>query len=280
METPPLKTPASIIQRTGGLRNPWSSEARSRLRISWTIDAPRFGVNPTSCIQIRATKNVSASITARTRYGTPRVVAWAMTPPATVPNSMPAPCAIWPLAKADSSVPWYRVAFRPSTSHASVAPEKKANPSPSTADDSAQLQNGAWIFHISTYKTVETNSVASPSRYDVRLPSVSATMPVGTSKSTSPAVKKALAANAWVMERPASSRKSVLIPQMKDEAKVASNVSATYVLRIRPGLISASGSWRSVACTTPAEALYENRLHGTRRMVTRHPLDGKSPRAR
>src|SRR6267378_1373672 len=153
MDTPPLKTPASIIQRTGGLRNPWSSEARSTLRISWTIDAPRFGVNPTSCIQIRATKNVSASITARTRYGTPRFVAWAMTPPATVPSSMPAPCAIWPFAKADASVPWYPVAFRPSTSHASVALEKKANPSPSTADDSAQLQNGAWIFHISTYKT-------------------------------------------------------------------------------------------------------------------------------
>src|SRR6202171_482954 len=203
-----------------------------------------------------------------------------MMPPATVPSSMPAPCAIWPLAKADSSVPWYPVAFRPSTSHASVAPEKKVNPSPSSADDSAQLQNGPWIFHISTYKTVETKSVAAPSRYDIRLPIVSATMPVGTSKSTSPAVQKALAAKDWVMDRPASSRKSVLIPQMKDEAKVASNVSATYVLRIRPGVISASGSWRGVGCTTPAEALYEKPLHGTTGMVRRQTLAGESSRGR
>ena len=74
---------------------------------------------------------------------------------------------------------------------------------------------------------VETNSVAAPSRYDVRRPTVSATTPVGTSKSTSPAVKNAFAANAWVMVRPASSRKRVLIPQMNDDAKVESSVSAT-----------------------------------------------------
>jgi hypothetical protein len=45
-------------------------------------------------------------------------------------------------------------------------------------------------------------------------------MPVGTSKMTMPAVKKALAAKASVLLRPASSRKIVLIPQIRDAASV------------------------------------------------------------
>src|ERR1700682_5134974 len=85
---------------------------------------------------------------------------------------------------------------------------------------------------------VDIRSVAAPSRNDIRLPRVSATTPVGTSKSTCPTVKNALAAKASVMERPASSRNSVLIPQMKDDAKVENKVSATYVLRIRRGVMS------------------------------------------
>ena len=59
-----------------------------------------------------------------------------------------------------------------------------------------------------------------PSRYDARRPTVSATIPVGTSNSTMPAVKNALAANASRFESPASSRKIVLIPQMNDAASV------------------------------------------------------------
>jgi hypothetical protein len=59
-----------------------------------------------------------------------------------------------------------------------------------------------------------------PRRYDIRRPRVSATMPVGTSNSTMPAVKKALAANASRLDSPASSRKIVLIPQMSDAASV------------------------------------------------------------
>ena len=47
--------------------------------------------------------------------------------------------------------------------------------------------------------------------------------PVGISKSTSPAVKNALAANACALLKPASSRKSVLIPQMNDAASVCSS---------------------------------------------------------
>jgi hypothetical protein len=42
-------------------------------------------------------------------------------------------------------------------------------------------------------------------------------------------VKKAFAANASRFERPASSRKSVLIPQMNDAASVFPSVSSRYV---------------------------------------------------
>ena len=65
-----------------------------------------------------------------------------------------------------------------------------------------------------------TVSVTVPSRYDARRPTVSATMPVGTSKTTIPTVKNALAANASRFESPASRRKIVLIPQMNEAASV------------------------------------------------------------
>ena len=49
---------------------------------------------------------------------------------------------------------------------------------------------------------------------------MSATIPVGTSKSIIPAVKNAFAANASRFESPASSRKIVLMPQISDAASV------------------------------------------------------------
>ena len=49
---------------------------------------------------------------------------------------------------------------------------------------------------------------------------------MGTSKITMPAVKNALAAKASALERPASSRKRVLIPQMNEAARVESKVSS------------------------------------------------------
>ena len=58
---------------------------------------------------------------------------------------------------------------------------------------------------------------------------MSATIPVGTSKSTIPAVKNALAANASAFESPASSRKIVLIPQMNDAASVLPSIRIRYV---------------------------------------------------
>jgi hypothetical protein len=54
----------------------------------------------------------------------------------------------------------------------------------------------------------------------MRLPQVSAIIPVGTSKITCPSVKKALARNAWKLDSPAFKRKIVFIPQIKEAARV------------------------------------------------------------
>ncbi len=60
------------------------------------------------------------------------------------------------------------------------------------------------------------------SRNDARLPAVSASTPVGISNTTMPAVNAALATNTSKMSRPASSRKSVLTPQITDADSVYS----------------------------------------------------------
>ena len=88
-------------------------------------------------------------IAARMMYGTPRFVAWAMKPPLTEPTSIAAPPTTIARPKTASRSPSWPVAASASTSHASVAPEKNVNPSPSSIDDSAQPMNGASICHIS-----------------------------------------------------------------------------------------------------------------------------------
>src|SRR6266508_926218 len=229
MLTPKENGAASISHRTGGLRRPWSSDERRMLRISASTDVRGFGAKPTSCIARHATTKVTSSRIARTAYGTPRLVTCASTPPATVLPSMAMPVAVWPLAKADSRGPAYPDAVSPSTSHASVAPLKNVKPRPSSADAAAHAANGAVVCHSTRYSSVDPNRVAAPSRYDARRPTVSATTPVGTSNSTIPAVKNAFAAKASVMDSPASSRKSVLTPQISDEALVATAQSMMYV---------------------------------------------------
>ena len=216
-----------MSQRTGGLPIPYFNDDLKTLRISFRKEELFPGVNPSSRIKPKAIMNVRPSITARKIYGTPRFVNWAITPPANVPVSIATPEAIAPLARTDSRVPLYFADFKPSTSHASVAPEKNVKPRPSSIETNAHAQNGPLVCHIKRYRIVDTKSVAEPSRYDARRPSVSAAIPVGNSNNTWPAVKKALAAKAWVMPRPASSRNRVLMPQMKDDAKVDSSVSAT-----------------------------------------------------
>ena len=78
--------------------------------------------------------------------------------------------------------------------------------------------------------------VKVPSRYEKRRPTLSATIPVGTSKTIIPAVKKAFAANAWKFESPASSRKIVLMPQMSDADNVFPSRSRRYVRWIERGV--------------------------------------------
>jgi hypothetical protein len=92
-------------------------------------------------------------------------------------------------------------------------------------DATAQPANGARSCHISRYRSVETRSVPAPRRKEKRRPRVSATTPVGTSNTTMPRVKKAFAAKASVLFRPASSRNRVLMPQMNEAARVVSKVS-------------------------------------------------------
>ena len=136
---------------------------------------------------------------------------------------MPAPVTTCARANTASSEPSKPVACSASTSHASVAPEKNVKPSPIRAEEIAQAQNGPWTYHSMTYSTVVTANVTVPSRNDSRRPHESATMPVGTSNSTMPAVKNALAANASKLFSPASSRKIVFTPQISDAARVLPN---------------------------------------------------------
>ena len=52
-----------------------------------------------------ATPNITSSTATRSRKGTPRVVAWAITPPATDPPSIAAPATICPRPSTASSPP-------------------------------------------------------------------------------------------------------------------------------------------------------------------------------
>ena len=93
---------------------------------------------------------MTTSTPARTTNGTPRLVAWAINPPATDPVSIAIPETICPRPKTDSRSPSKPVALSASTSHASTAPEKKVNPSPSSIETSAHSQNGASSCQRST----------------------------------------------------------------------------------------------------------------------------------
>jgi hypothetical protein len=220
MPTPPVKRASTISHLTAGARQPNSIEAEAIFRIS-ASGRPLFsGVNPTSCMSLNATTNITTRTRPRSTNGTPRFVHRAMNPPATEPPSIAAPATTWPRPKTDSIVPVKPAAVSASTSQASTAPEKNVNPRPSRTETTPHCQNGAPTCQSSTYSSVDTLSVTVPSRYDARRPTVSATIPVGTSNSTIPRVNKALAVNASRFDSPASSRKIVLIPQISDAASV------------------------------------------------------------
>src|SRR5438094_9172596 len=236
MPTPPVNRDSIISQRTDGTRRPYSIEAEAIFRISVRTRPPFSGENPTSCISLNATTNIATRMRPRRTKGIPRFVSWAISPPATEPVSIATPVTTWPRPKTDSSSPVKPVALSASTSHASTAPEKKVNPRPISMETTAHCQTAASIRQSSTYSRVDAASVTVPSRYDARRPTVSATTPVGTSKITMPAVKKALAANASRFESPASSRKMVLMPQIREAASVLPSRSTRYVRWTEPGV--------------------------------------------
>src|SRR6202022_196733 len=236
MPTPPVNRDSIISHLTAGTRKPYSIEAEAIFRISVSTRPPFSGENPTSCISLNATPNIATRIRPRSTKGTPRLVCWAINPPTTEPLSIATPVTTWPRPNTASSSPVKPVALSASTSHASTAPEKNVNPRPIRTETTAHCQNGAWIRHNSTYSSVEAASVTVPTKYETRRPAVSATTPVGTSNSTMPAVKKALAAKASRLESPASSRKIVLIPQMSDAASVLPSRRTRYVRWIEPGV--------------------------------------------
>src|SRR5438067_7060784 len=236
MPTPPVKRDSTINHLTDGTFNPYSIDAEAIFRTSVTTLPAFSGEKPTSCISRNATTNITPRMSPRSTKGTPRLVCWAINPPSTEPPSIATPVTTWPRPNTASSSPLKPVALSASTSHASTAPEKNVKPRPIRTETTAHCQNGAWIRQRSTYSNVEAASVTVPSRYERRRPAVSAITPVGTSKITMPAVKKALAANASKLESPASSRKMVLIPQMSEAASVLPKRRTRYVRWIVAGV--------------------------------------------
>ena len=61
---------------------------------------------------------------------------------------MAAPPTTCPRASTDGKLSFTPVKVSASTSQASVAPEKKVKPRPSSTDAIAQPQSGAWVCHI------------------------------------------------------------------------------------------------------------------------------------
>ena len=150
MPTPPMNRDSTISHFTAGTRQPYSIEAEAILRISARGRPPFSGVKPMSRISRKATPNITTRMAARITNGTPRLVCWAMNPPATEPASIAAPPTICPRPKTRSMGPVNPVAVSASTSHASTAPEKNVNPRPSRIDTTAHCQNGASTCQSST----------------------------------------------------------------------------------------------------------------------------------
>ena len=159
-----MNSACTISHFTDGTRQPYSIDSDAIRRISASGRPPRSGVKPMSCISRHATTNISARITARSTNGKPRLIHWASTPPASEPVNIATPPTIWPRPKTVSRSPSKPVAVSASTSHASTAPEKNVNPSPSASEAKAHCQNGASTCHSSTYSSVATVSVIVPDR--------------------------------------------------------------------------------------------------------------------
>ena len=88
------------------------------------------------------------------------------------------------------------------------------NPRPIPTETTENATTPAPTSARPTYISVVTASTDTENRNETRRPSVSATTPVGTSKMTMPAEKAAFATNTSKKLSPASSRNSVLTPQI------------------------------------------------------------------
>ena len=150
MPTPPVKSAWTISHFTAGPRQPCWIDALQMPRIC-VMALPRFsgGVKPTSCINRKATTNITARTAAadderrperQLREHAARQRADEHRDPA---DRLPA---------AEDGLQRAVVAdeVSASTSHASTAPEKNVKPRPSPNDASAHAQNGARTDHSHT----------------------------------------------------------------------------------------------------------------------------------
>jgi len=118
----------SITQRTGDSQPMVDRSAEHVPHRSQDGSAP-LRLEPTSRIQSAPPGRSAPAPPRAARTGTPRFVACAIAPPATVPDQHPAPWAIWPRAKAASSVPGTGC-LEPVHQPRLVAPEKKVKAQP------------------------------------------------------------------------------------------------------------------------------------------------------
>jgi len=75
-------------------------------------------------------------------------------------------------------------------------------------------------IEMATYASVPAISVTALNKNERRRPVVSATTPVGISKSTVPTVNAELATKTWKMFKPESRRNNVFTPQITDAESV------------------------------------------------------------
>ena len=192
-----MKALASITQRAGGFRRPYLSPRPSRFRSPPARATPCASArNPgrASGTQASASETASRDGAHDIRHAEIGRAARHQ-PPATEPVSIATPSTISAFGEHRvERTPVNPLAFSASTSHACTAPEKNVKPSPSRADATAQAQNGARPRpQRKVSKGAELSGSACPAGTKRRRPRTSAITPVGISKSTSPAVKHAVA---------------------------------------------------------------------------------------
>ena len=179
---------------------------------------PRLRREPRSRIRRNATTNIDQEHADAQQERHAEFVACAITPPATEPPNIAAPPTIWPRPNTDSRPPSYRRASSASTSHASTAPEKKVKPSPSSTERTAHAQNGATLPSRYRGRSRRERDRAQEIR-DSPAPGVGDDAGRHLEDDHARGEERVRGERLRVA-RPASSRKSVLMPQMNDAASV------------------------------------------------------------